>query len=337
MSVATEIKRLQDAKAAIKESITNKNVEVPDDVHVDKYNEYVDQIKTGEEFILDNLYRSAYLDKTYIWSDGENTYYSYGSGASTHYILDKDVDVWRTTTECKPHYEGSHIWTDGENVYLSYTGSHYILDKEAKTWKNKTWTFSGFQTLSGENVWRDGDTVYCSSGTSTQGVLNKETNTWSKMTWSGLTNVYKKYIWTDGENIYHSDGNYKHYVLDRTTNTWVSKTWAGFSSFNGEYIWYDGDTVYCSKIGTYYVLNKETSTWSKISGGSYFPYNGADVWYDGKYIRGSNGLNYRVRKPVGSGEFSQVYYYIPTSAIIYIDGKKYTSSKIDYLLFKPKE
>ncbi len=48
MSIANEIKRIKDAKAAIKQSIENKGVTVGEDVKLDKYADYIDNISGGE-------------------------------------------------------------------------------------------------------------------------------------------------------------------------------------------------------------------------------------------------------------------------------------------------
>ena len=47
MSIASQIQRLQNAKASIKESIENKGVEVPTNALIDTYSNYIDNISTG--------------------------------------------------------------------------------------------------------------------------------------------------------------------------------------------------------------------------------------------------------------------------------------------------
>lgn len=47
MSIASQIQRLQNAKASIKESIENKGVEVPNNALIDTYSNYIDNISTG--------------------------------------------------------------------------------------------------------------------------------------------------------------------------------------------------------------------------------------------------------------------------------------------------
>lgn len=57
MSIANEIKRIKDAKAAIKQSIENKGVPVGEDVKLDKYADYIDNIEVG----------SGGSDSEYAW------------------------------------------------------------------------------------------------------------------------------------------------------------------------------------------------------------------------------------------------------------------------------
>ena len=47
MSIASQIQRLQNAKASIKESIENKGIEVPTNALLDTYPNYIDNISTG--------------------------------------------------------------------------------------------------------------------------------------------------------------------------------------------------------------------------------------------------------------------------------------------------
>ena len=57
MTIADQITRLQNAKAAIKESIENKGVTVGEDVKLDKYADYIDNIEVG----------SGGSDSEYAW------------------------------------------------------------------------------------------------------------------------------------------------------------------------------------------------------------------------------------------------------------------------------
>ena len=61
MSIATEISRLQTAKANIKTAIESKGVVVPDTATLDSYNTYVSQIQTGGGTGGDTNYLAQYV------------------------------------------------------------------------------------------------------------------------------------------------------------------------------------------------------------------------------------------------------------------------------------
>ena len=68
MSIATEIARLQTAKADIKTAIESKGVTVPSNASIDTYDTYVSQIKTGPEYIIytDEKHYIMGTDTSYI-------------------------------------------------------------------------------------------------------------------------------------------------------------------------------------------------------------------------------------------------------------------------------
>lgn len=74
MSIASEITRLQTAKADIKFSIENKGVTVPSNASIDTYYDYIDQIQTGGGAGGPDFITSAKV---------ENQYVSYFSQSST--------------------------------------------------------------------------------------------------------------------------------------------------------------------------------------------------------------------------------------------------------------
>lgn len=47
MTIATNLQRIIDAKAAIRAAIQEKGVEIPDSEKLDAYHEYIDQITGG--------------------------------------------------------------------------------------------------------------------------------------------------------------------------------------------------------------------------------------------------------------------------------------------------
>ena len=59
----------------------------------------------------------------FIWTDGDNIYYSY---ESNHYVLDKSTSTWvsKTWNGIKiSKLTGDNVWTDGDNIYYSYKGT----------------------------------------------------------------------------------------------------------------------------------------------------------------------------------------------------------------------
>ena len=160
----------------------------------------------------------------YIWSDGDNIYYSY---SSNQYVLNKSTLTWSIKTwNGLTNIYGNHIWTDGENIYYSYGSSNqYVLDKSTSTWSPKEWT--GLTNYIGDYIWTDGENIYY-SGVSDQYILDKSTSTWLPKTWTGLTNFDSFYIWTDGNNIYYSRDT-QHYKLNHTDEAliydWANQKW----------------------------------------------------------------------------------------------------------------
>lgn len=200
----------------------------------------------GGDYILDKdtltwspcsiSHPSSFYTK-YVWNDGVNTYYSYGS---TQRILNESAMKWETKTWTGyTPINGEYVWTDGENIYYSNDSpEQYALDKETNTWVQKTW--SGYTPFSGNYIWSDGENIYYSGG-STQYILDKETSTWSKKTWKGLTSFYGNAVWSDGENIYCSASS-TQYVLNKETLEFNSVKHFGQTGISGYII--DNNNAY---------------------------------------------------------------------------------------------
>ena len=104
-----------------------------------------------------NGYTSIY--GTYIWTDGENIYYSRDT---SQYVLNKETSTWTTKTwNGYTSFSANDIWTDGENIYRSNGSSQRVLNKDTsvkplvgdkyenvgqqlENYKNKQWTEFGF-------------------------------------------------------------------------------------------------------------------------------------------------------------------------------------------------
>lgn len=80
MSIATEISRLQSAKADIKTSIEAKGVTVPSSATLDSYDTYIDQIPTGggTDITIDSEYFTTYVSA----STSTGYQYNYSTYAS---------------------------------------------------------------------------------------------------------------------------------------------------------------------------------------------------------------------------------------------------------------
>jgi len=224
-------------------------------------------------------FTSGRINSMYIWTDGDNIYYSYGT---TNYVLDKATDTWNVKTwSGLTNLYGYDIWTDGDNIYYSHEGENYVLDKTTNTWNVKTW--KGLTDFYGQFIWTDGDSVYYSDS-SDHYILNKATNTWNVKTWN--VSINGLYVWTDGDNVYHSNGN-QHYVLDRSTDTWNVKGWN--EKIYGRLVWSDGNDFYhTSTNGQTLLYNKQDTSWSLITMDADIPrdivVDSRNFWSDGNSL-----------------------------------------------------
>ncbi len=218
----------------------------------------------------------------YVWTDGEDIYYSY----ETNYVLNgknwEEVDLATTALN------HSDFWTDGENIYYSCNSDQYVFDTSSKEWTPTRW--NGLRSFYGSYIWTDGENIYYSYNRN-QYVLNGDT--WEATTFTGaLTSFMGHRIWSDGNYIYYSY-NSNQYVLNG--DTWEAVTWNGaLTSFSGEYIWTDGTNVY---YDTSYVLNGNTwqaTTFTGIPDGFSETYLWSQrLWSDGYNIyRYYNGEHY---------------------------------------------
>ena len=72
------------------------------------------------------------FDSRYIWTDGNNTYYSW---THTNYVLDKVTSTWEFKEWNNwDDIDGEQVWTDGSNVYYSNGSDQYVLAKTLKTY-----------------------------------------------------------------------------------------------------------------------------------------------------------------------------------------------------------
>lgn len=92
MTIAEQITRIKNAKAAIKQSIENKGVTIGDDVKLDKYAEYIDNIEVG----------SGGSDSEYAWPD-----------------------FYELRTRQLSDYKGPNIYALFANVYVKESEARY--------------------------------------------------------------------------------------------------------------------------------------------------------------------------------------------------------------------
>ncbi|MBS7362920.1 MAG: hypothetical protein KIH03_03815, partial [Paludibacteraceae bacterium] len=133
--------------------------------------------------------------KTYVWTDGTDIFYSYGSD---HYVLDKSTSTWNVKTwNGLSSFNGTRVWTDGTDIFYSNGSDHYVLDKSTSTWNVKTW--SGLSSFNGDLIWTDGTDIFYSNG-STQYVLNPVVSSESEFAFRrSSTDAWKKIKMADIE------------------------------------------------------------------------------------------------------------------------------------------
>lgn len=233
------------------------------------------------------------FDGRYIWTDGENIYYSH---FEQQYQLDKSTSTWHTKNwgDKLTSFDSTDIWTDGHKIYYSDDQYQYWLNPNNSEWEEVTWD-EPLTSFQGRYVWTDGKNIYYSLNTNQQYRLG-EKNAWESQTWKGFTPRSGEYIWTDGKNIYYSN-DFQQYQLDKTTSTWNEKTWGGVTTrFFGQYIWTDGTNIYYSYATPlttqhHQLIDKANGIWSDKTWNGLTDFDGADVWTDGVNIYYSHYTN----------------------------------------------
>ena len=222
--------------------------------------------RENNEWVPKTWYGLTSFSGEHVWTDGENTYYSYNS---SQYVLNVDTDTWVPKTwNGLTVFSSYHIWTDGTDIYHSNPNSsiQYVLNKETSTWVPKTWYGLSPYSLSGNNIWTDGESIYFSiqtgSGVATHYILDAETSTWSIKTWEGNSFFTGDRVWTDGYNVYVSSDLYgintDQFKLNKDTDTWETITWEvhdGSTVYNvrpyAGHMWRDHGVIYLSSSATH--------------------------------------------------------------------------------------
>lgn len=73
---------------------------------------------TWEEKTWNNVPTNFYNAMKYLWTDGTDVYWSYGS---SQYVLNKETSTWEEKVwGTADRFYGSYIWTDGSCIYYSF-------------------------------------------------------------------------------------------------------------------------------------------------------------------------------------------------------------------------
>ena len=176
---------------------------------------FIDGKWTGRYWYEGNRSFSHDTWAEYIWTDGEQYYYSNG---------DKH---WK--------------------MIMNPTGTSHTMSEVRYKWDREPSGASYNKKFTGNYVWSDGSNTYYSKGANNQWILREDT--WEKITWNGYDGIIGCYVWTDGDNFYYSYGT-AQYVLKG--DAWEPKVWTGLSSFNANDVWTDGTYYYYSNGDTQY-------------------------------------------------------------------------------------
>lgn len=234
-------------------------------------------------------------NRTYIWSDGSNIYYSF---SQTQKVLNRYTSTWNPKTWTVSDIDvdrvlyGDSIWSDGSNIYCSVdsyeTAKNYRLNTSTSTWESVTFT-GGPEKLNGKYVWRTENNTYYSIGNKTYR-LTPSTRTWTDTGWS----IEISKPWYDGQYWHSSNGYDGGYILNADETEWSASNHKFEAQFLGSYMWSSGDRVFMSlSSGTTYELDLTTNKLSDTGWSTSII--GESVWnLDGNtyYSRGSTQLQF---------------------------------------------
>lgn len=143
-------------------------------------------------------------------------------------------------------------------------------------------TFTGLNSIYGEDVWTDGTNTYYSRG-STQYVYDKTNRSWNTKTWSGLSSFNGRNVWYGHWGYYFHSLGFSHYRL--LNGAWSEYNyWSGYS-FSGEYIWNSPN----SNIGTMYTNG---GTNYELYAGSCKPMTTYSYTIDGRFVWSDSSNTY---------------------------------------------
>ena len=286
MSVATQITRLQNAKAAIKTAIEAKGVSVISTEKLDDYATHISAIQ--QESIIDsgNIYVSGENK-----NDGEYAWVGIGAPWSTVAAKASAEDGLKAST-----YSDKIYCIGGEQTP---TGN-FCYNPTTNTWTTKSVMTYPRRFLIVEAV---GNYIYAVGGRSTANQAtsyneqyNPATNTWTTKTATPSTCEFRGSAEHNGL-LYIVGGI--NYCYNPATNTWTTKISGGAGG--AEAVTYN-DKIYCIGGGTgNFCYNPTTNTWeTKTSMSTSRSYFGLEI---------INGKIYAISGWNGSSNLSTVEVY----------------------------
>lgn len=217
MTIASEITRLQWAKADIKTSIENKGVPIPSNAKLDTYSTYVDQISTNCVF-TDSLQLAWYVVSTtsntpriawfVSWDDNNTFYWAFISEVTASSVHELYL-VWAKKV----------TWNDMQyykNQKVTISKNNYFTPEWAQFYK-KDWALRAF--------------FFCESS------VSPYWNYWYQADWNLLTNqVTMQYVWRNESDTQLPSGADTTWYTQITTNSWIkSIDWYNHSNYY--FIW----------------------------------------------------------------------------------------------------
>lgn len=201
MTIASDLTRIKDAKAAIRQAIIDKGVEVPETELMDTYHEYIDQISgkpagpTGDGTLADL--------KLALSTDNPAEYYPIGTeipdacdGVSNPWIVAHYTDITMPDETAKPGVYLCRKFAQPLAQPWANSGISTYNSSTANTYLNSTYlTLCSEATLSAVNEVRIGSTTRTSSFSSTVNYINSKFFLMSATEVCGKVGVYK----ADGE------------------------------------------------------------------------------------------------------------------------------------------
>ena len=194
------------------------------------------------------------MNNNYLWTDGENTYYS---TSSEHLVFNKEKLAWEPKEWNNIYYSftGEGVWSDGENIYYDH---YQILNKETSTWEDlptSYWniSFEGINVISiNNNIYYIYDGDYY--------ILNKESKIWNYL---GKTNS--------------SDG----YSIDRVSARGIVKKDESTALYT-YYSYYGNDMNERYRL---YKFNEEDFVWEYVGNHTYTDIPGTKLYnFDDEYL-----------------------------------------------------